>query len=126
MNDFGKRLLGRIDTMYRYLVLNYQFGVVGKAIERLDREDRRQLLELVNRRTQAAGPDPNISAEAFTRLRSDNSQLRMHALANWIGAVYVETRDSADGDLQDLHRRVLKTLRTLREETPTRSAPRAA
>lgn len=126
MNDFGKRLLGRIDQMYRYLVLNYQFGVVTKAVDRLDRADRRQLLELVNRRTQATGPDPNVSAEAFTRLRSDNSQLRMHALANWIGAVYVETRDSADGDLQDLHRRLLKTLRTLREAAPATSAPRAA
>ena len=126
MNDFGKRLLGRIEEMYRYLVLNYQFGVVTKAVDRLDRSDRRQLLDLVNRRTQAAGPDASVSAEAFARLRSDNSQLRMHALANWIGAVYVETRDSADGDLQDLHRRLLKTLRMLREAMPTTSAPRAA
>src|SRR5690242_4934228 len=100
MNQFGKRLMTRIDTMYRYIFLNYQYGLVARAVDALDRNDRKTLLEVVNRRTQAATADSNVSAEAFARLRSGNSQLRMHALANWLGAVYVETRDSEDGDLQ--------------------------
>lgn len=127
MTQLAKRLKGRIDSMYRYLVLNYQLGAVSRAIEALDRDDRRQLLELANRKTQGTGQDTALSAaEAFSRIRSENTQLRLHSLAQWLGAVYVETRDSIDGDLQDLHRRVLRTLRTLRDSVPSPAPAKAA
>jgi len=120
VTETAKRLFGRIDAMYRYLVLNYQLGVVGKAIEGLDRQDRRQLLEIVDKKTQAPATDAarTGSTEAFQRVKSANAQLKLYALAHWVGAIYLETRDSPDGDFQEIHRRVLRMLRQVRDSLP--------
>ncbi|HET9485099.1 MAG TPA: hypothetical protein VFO79_14155 [Xanthomonadales bacterium] len=109
--------------MYRYLVMNYQLGVVGKAIDALDRNERRQLVELADRKTQGSVSESTRSAaEAFARVRSDNAQMRLHALAQWIGSAYLETRDSPHADFQTLHRRLLRTLRQLRDSLPRAGA----
>lgn len=118
-------LFRRVDAMYRYLLMSYQLGVVAKAVDGFDRQDRRQLAELVQRKSQATGSDEaRSSAEAFSRVRSSNTQMRLHAVAQWLGAAFLETRDSANGDLQEIHRRVAKVLRQLQESLPrgTRAA----
>jgi len=118
-------LFGRVDAMYRYLMMSYQLGVVTKAVEGFDGQDRRQLAELAQRKTQSAGSEvARSSAEAFSRVRSSNAQMRLHAVAHWLGAAFLETRDSADGDLQEIHRRVARVLRQLYEALPrgTRAA----
>ncbi|HVF34270.1 MAG TPA: hypothetical protein VND91_02990 [Candidatus Saccharimonadia bacterium] len=109
-------LFGRVDAMYRYLLMSYQLGVVSKAVEGFDRQDRRQLSELAERKTQAPGAELlRSSGEAFSRVRSSNTQMRLHAVAHWLGAAFLETRDSSNEDLQEIHRRVARVLRQLRE-----------
>lgn len=126
MTDTAKRLFGRVDSMYRYLVMSYQLGVVSKAIDSLDRSERRQLVELTDRKTQATLAELSRSAaESFSRVRSDNAQVRLHAIAQWLGSAFLETRDTTDGDFQEIHRRVARTLRQVRDSLP-RPATRAA
>jgi hypothetical protein len=107
-------LFGRVDAMYRYLVMNYQLGVVGKAIDALDRSERRQLVELADKKSQGA----RTSAEAFGRVRSSNAQMRLHGIAQWIAAITAETRDSPNGDFQEIHKRTLRLIRQVRESVP--------
>jgi hypothetical protein len=127
MSEKAKSLIGRVDAMYRYLVMNYQLGVVSKAIDALDRTERRQLVELAERKTQGSPSESTrSSAESFARVRSDNAQVRLHALAQWIGSAFLETRDSPNGDFQEIHKRLLRTLRTLRESLPRQGARVAA
>lgn len=125
MTEAGRGLFGRVDAMYRYLVMNYQLGVVGKAIGGLDRAERRQLVELADRKAQGAHESARSSAEAFGRVRSSNAQMRLHGIAQWIAAIGAETRDSENADFQEINRRTQRLLRQVRDSLP-RSATRAA
>lgn len=117
MTESGKGgLFGRVDAMYRYLLMSYQLGVVGKAVDAFDRQDRRLLAELTEKKVQSPGSESTRSSgEAFSRVRSSNAQMRLHAVAHWLCAAHVETRDSSNEDLQEIHRRVARVLRQLRE-----------
>ena len=126
MTEATKRLFGRVDAMYRYLVMSYQLGVVSKTIDTLDRSERRQLVELTERKTQGSiAENSRSAAESFSRVKSDNAQVRLHAIAQWLGSAFLETRDSADDDFREIHRRVARTLRQVRDSLP-RPAARAA
>ncbi len=49
------------------------------------------------------------------RLRSDNLQVRLRGVALWLTVVYHETKDSPFAEQQELHRQVMRSLRTLKE-----------
>jgi len=118
-------LFGRVDAMYRYLVMNYQLGVVGKAIDALDRAERRQLIELADKKANGTSESARTSAEAFGRVRSSNAQMRLHGIVQWITAITAETKDSPNGDFQEINKRTQRLMRQVRDSLP-RSATRAA
>jgi hypothetical protein len=51
----------------------------------------------------------------FSRVKSDNLQVRLRGIALWLAVVYHETRDSAYAEPEALHRRVLGILRMLKD-----------
>ena len=127
MAEQAKGFMGKVDALYRYVVMSYQLGVVAKSIDALERTERRQLVELAERKTQGSPSESTrSSAEAFARVRSDNPHVRLHAIAQWIGSAFLETRDSANADLQEIHKRLLRTLRQLRESLPRQGTRVAA
>ena len=119
MPEIARIFTGRIDAMLRYVVLSYQLGAVTKSIEGLDRHERLQLVELANRKTRGIEIETRTSGDAFARIRSGNSYMRVMALAQWLSIAYQETRDSANGDLNTLHKKLQRTLRGLRESVQT-------
>ena len=119
MPEIAKLFTGRIDAMLRYMILSYQLGAVTKSIENLDRHERLQLVELANRKTRGIEIESRSSGDAFARIRSTNSYMRVVALAQWLSIAYQESRDSANGDLQSLHKKLQRTLRGLRESVQT-------
>ena len=125
MTEAGRGLFGRVDAMYRYLVMNYQLGVVGKAIDALDRAERRQLIELADKKANGTSESARTSAEAFGRVRSSNAQMRLHGIVQWITAITAETKDSPNGDFQEINKRTQRLMRQVRDSLP-RSATRAA
>ena len=119
MTEIAKLFTGRIDAMLRYVVLSYQLGAVTKSIEGLDRQERLQLVELANRKTRGVDIETHTSGHAFARIRSTNSYMRVMALAQWLAIAYQETRDSNNDDYKTLHKKLQRTLRTLRESVQT-------
>lgn len=115
MTELTKLLAGRIDAMFRYMVLNHQLGAVAKSIERLDRHERLQLVALANRKTRGIEIESRTSGDAYARIKSSNSYLRVMALAQWLAIAYQETRDATDGDFKILHKKLQRTLRGLRD-----------
>ena len=58
----------------------------------------------------------------FTRVRSDNPQVKLRGIALWLTVAYYETKDSKYGEVQNLHRQLMRTLRILKESAPVESA----
>jgi hypothetical protein len=125
VTEAARGLFGRVDAMYRYLVMNYQLGVVGKAIDALDRAERRQLVELADKKANGGNESARTSAEAFGRVRSSNAQMRLHGIVQWISAITAETRESPNGDFQEINQRTQRLMRQVRDSLP-RPATRAA
>jgi hypothetical protein len=115
--------------MGRAARLRRQFSEVNQRSLELPHSYREQLAELIGRECDnvAASADPalygsqteeGMSASGldvgYDRARSDNVQVRMRGIALWVALVYHETRNAEAAEAQDLHRNILRIMRTLR------------
>jgi hypothetical protein len=117
--------------------LRRQFKEIEKALDQLNPNARRQLAALAMREFSNAAksefphlyatpPDEKYSpwgsgtAIGFERMKSDSLQVRMRGMALWLTVTFHETKDSAYADQRELHRLVMRTLRTLKESVPAK------
>ena len=129
------QIVTRIIALSRAVQLRRQFREINKALEELAPATRRQLAAIALREfanaaksefphLYATPPDEKYRAWGsgsdigLERLRSDNLQVRLRGVALWLTVVFHETKDSAFGEQQELHRQVMRALRTLKETVP--------
>jgi hypothetical protein len=119
------RVMQRTTAFARYLQMLRQFNGVGAAIRDLDPAERRKIaLTALAELTRAEGSS-NASPEkdntdwsveaavAFARVRSQHQQVRVTGIRGWLIAAYRATFQSPYGEVQTLHRQVLRALRTM-------------
>ncbi len=124
------RLMQRTTAFARYLQMLRQFNGVAAAIRELDPAERRKIaLTALAELTQAevsGGSGPAASSQeksktdwtveaavAFARVRSQHLQVRIAGTRAWLVAAYRATFESPYGEVQTLHRQVLRALRTM-------------
>jgi hypothetical protein len=130
-------LITRLIALTRGMQLRRQFKEIEKALDQLNPNARRQLAALAMREFSNAAksefphlyatpPDEKYSpwgsgtAIGFERMKSDSLQVRMRGMALWLTVTFHETKDSAYADQRELHRLVMRTLRTLKESVPAK------
>lgn len=126
------KMVFRALALSRYLSLRNQLKDLEKAIQSLSLDQRRALFSLTQKEfSNAAGsaiphlycsenaerysPWGNGTAIAMDRIRSDNLPLRLRGIALWLAVTYHETKDVPYGEMQTLHRQVMRTMRLLKE-----------
>ena len=129
------QLVTRLIALSRAVQLRRQFREINKALEELAPATRRQLAAIALREfanaaksefphLYATPPDEKYRAWGsgadigLERLRSDNLQVRLRGVALWLTVAFHETKDSPFGEQQDLHRQVMRSLRSLKEGVP--------
>ena len=131
------RIVTRIIALTRSIQLNRQFREIEKTINELPSASRRQLAGIAMREFAAAAkcefphlygtteqqgqryqPWGNGTDLGFSRVRSDNPQVKLRGIALWLTVAYHETKDSQYGEVQNLHRHLMRTLRVLKECVP--------
>jgi hypothetical protein len=130
-------LMTRLIALTRGMQLRRQFREIEKAIEQLSPSTRRQLAALAMREFSLASkaefphlygtsPDEKYSpwgsgtAIGYERMKSDSLQVRLRGMALWLTVAFHETKDTQFGDQKELHRLIMRTLRTLKESVPPR------
>jgi hypothetical protein len=131
------QLITRLIALTRGMQLRRQFKEIEKALEQLNPNARRQLAALSMREFSNAAksefphlyatpPDEKYSpwgsgtAIGYERMKSDSLQVRMRGMALWLTVTFHETKDSQFPDQRELHRQVMRTLRTLKETVPAK------
>ncbi|SFN57395.1 hypothetical protein [Dokdonella immobilis] len=131
------QLITRLIALTRGMQLRRQFKEIEKALEQLNPSARRQLAALAMREFSNAAksefphlyatpPDEKYSpwgsgtSIGFERMKSDSLQVRMRGVALWLTVTFHETKDSPYADQRELHRLVMRTLRTLKESVPAK------
>ncbi|MBX3692959.1 hypothetical protein [Dokdonella sp.] len=126
------QILTRLIALTRGMQLKRQFKDIEKALEQLAPGARRQLAAIAMREFSAASKSefPHLyatppeekyapwgsgTAIGFERMKSDSLQVRLRGLALWLIVSFHETKDSPFPDQRELHRQVMRTLRTLKE-----------
>lgn len=130
------RIVTRIIALSRSIQLNRQFREIEKTIAELPLASRRQLAAIAMREFATAAkcevphlyctPDNEQRYQpwgtgtelGFARVRSDNPQVKLRGIALWLTVAYYETKDSKYGEVQNLHRALMRTLRILKESAP--------
>ena len=130
------RIVTRIIALSRSIQLNRQFREIEKNIAELPLAGRRQLAAIAMREfaTAAKCDVPHLYGTpeneqryqpwgtgtdlGFARVRSDNPQVKLRGIALWLTVAYYETKDSKYGEVQNLHRHLMRTLRILKESAP--------
>jgi len=125
----------RLIALTRAMQLKRQFREINKTLEQFAPNVRRQLAAIALREFANASKSefPHLYATppeekyrawgsgadiGLERMRSDNLQVRLRGVALWLTVVYHETRDSPFAEQQELHRQVMRALRTLKEAVP--------
>ncbi len=131
------KLLVKTLAYGRSWMLRRQLSEVEKVIRSLNSEQRRALFALTQREFSAAGKEsqPHLYASeghdryspwgrgtevALERIRSGNQTLCLRGLALWLAVAYHETKDVEYSHIEDLHRRILRSVRQLRESVEGR------
>lgn len=130
------RIVTRIIALTRSIQLSRQFREIEKAISNLPLAARRQLAAIAMREFASAAkcefphlygtvdqgqryqPWGNGTDIGYARLKADNPHLQLRGIALWLTVAYYETKESAYGDMQELHRHLMRTLRVLKESMP--------
>lgn len=120
-----RRAMQRTSQFGRYLVLLRQFQGINKVIAGLSPDERRKIaLVALSEMTQAnaavangsASPDIDWTEEATAaseRAKSPHVQVQSGAVRRWLVAAYRVTKLSQYGEVQSLHRAVLRSLRLM-------------
>jgi hypothetical protein len=115
----------RTTAFARYLNLLRQFNTVNDAIGGMSPDQRRQvaltaLAELTRAETADEVPESKEektwsmeASVAFARVRSPHSAVRATGLRRWLVCAYRATFNSPYGEVQNLHRLVLRALRQM-------------
>jgi hypothetical protein len=126
------QILTRLIALTRGMQLKRQFKDIEKALEQLAPNARRQLAAIAMREFSAAAKSefPHLYATppdekyapwgagtsiGFERLKSDSLQVRLRGLALWLIVSFHETKDSQYAEQREVHRQVMRMLRTLKE-----------
>lgn len=127
------RVMQRTTAFARYLQMLRQFNGVAAAIKELDAVERRKialtaLAELTNAEVPTPGQEEAKTdwdvetSVAYARVRSPHLQVRSGGIRRWLICAYRATFQSPYGEVQTLHRQVLRALRTMqggdRESSP--------
>ena len=131
------RIVTRIIALTRSIQLNRQFREIEKSIAELPLASRRQLAAIAMREFAAAAkcefphlygtsdqtqqryqPWGKGTDVGMSRVKSDNAQVKLRGIALWLTVAYHETKDSQYGEVQNLHRQLMRTLRVLKECVP--------
>jgi hypothetical protein len=120
-----RRAMQRTTEFGSYLVLLRQFQGINKVIASLSQEERRKIaLVALSEMTQAnaaiadgtARTDIDWAEEASAaseRAKSPHVQVQVGAVRRWLVAAYRVTKQSSYGEVQSLHRAVLRSLRMM-------------
>jgi hypothetical protein len=120
-----RRAMQRTTEFGRYLVLLRQFQGINKVIAGLNQEERRKIaLVALSEMTQAnaaiAAGTADLTtdwaeeaAAASERSKSPHTQVQVGAVRRWLVAAYRVTKQSGYGEVQSLHRAVLRSLRLM-------------
>jgi hypothetical protein len=117
------RILITMLAYTRLMLLKRHWREVATALATLPESSRMLLAALVFGEAQRAAKHPlpqfyassrldayrpwgDAAEAAFEKVRSDNAQIRMKALATWLAVVYHETRDANQPGLRTLHEEV--------------------
>lgn len=120
MNDIVQRTLLKMRVLGRYLVLRRQLAEMRRHLDALSSADQRAVVSHVTREMQISqrqARDAESTNVAFARARTGNPRVRVIGMAQWLTSAFRETEQSPHGELQDLHRQLMRTLRMLREST---------
>ncbi len=130
------RIVSRLIALSRSIQLNRQFREIEKSIAELPLASRRQLAAIAMREFATAAkcefphlygtPDADQRYQpwgsgtdlGFSRVKSDNPQVKLRGIALWLTVAYHETKESKYGEIQNLHRQLMRTLRVLKESAP--------
>jgi len=130
------RIVSRLIALSRSIQLNRQFREIEKSIADLPLASRRQLAAIAMREfaTAAKCEFPHLYGTpesdqryqpwgsgtdlGFSRVKSDNPQVKLRGIALWLTVAYHETKESKYGEIQNLHRQLMRTLRILKESAP--------
>ncbi len=129
------QLVTRVIALSRAIQLRRQLREVGKALEQLTPPVRRQLAAIAVREFNTAsssefphlyGTPPEDKYRAWgagtdiglERMQSENLQVRLRGLALWLTVAFHETKDSPYAEQQDLHKQVMRAMRSLKESVP--------
>lgn len=126
MNDLVQRTLLRLRVLGRYLVLRRQLADIRRQIGGLSTADQRALIAHANRELQISqrqSREAESTNAAFARARTGNPRVRLIGVAQWLVSAFRETEQSPHGEMQELHRQLMRTFRLLRESAgPVTSA----
>ncbi|HZP64820.1 MAG TPA: hypothetical protein VFB32_00805 [Rudaea sp.] len=138
---YQMRIVTRLIALTRSIQLNRQFREIERTIAELPMATRRQLAAIAMREFATASkcefphlygtpeheqryqPWGSGTDLGYSRVKSDNPQLKLRGIALWLTVAYHETKDSKYGDVQELHRHLMRTLRILKESAPTEANP---
>ena len=130
----------RLIALTRAVQLRRQFREINRSLEHLAPNLRRQLAAIALREFANASksefphlygtvdqgqryqPWGNGTDIGFARMKADNQHLQLRGIALWLTVAYYETKESAYGDMQQLHRHLMRTLRLLKESMPANPA----
>lgn len=133
------KLLVKTLAYGRCWMLRRQLAELEKYVGLLNAEQRRALLALTQREFTAAGQEaqPHLYASegqeryspwgrgtelALERMRSGNQTLGLRGAALWLAVAYHETKGVSYASIDQLHRRILRNVRQLRESVEGRRA----
>lgn len=124
-----RRAMQRTTEFGRYLVLLRQFQAINKVIAGLPQDERRKialvaLSEMTEANAAAAAGKADLgvdwaeeTAAAAERAKSPHIQVQAGAVRRWLVAAYRLTKQSSYGEVQSLHRAVLRSLRLMQGAT---------
>lgn len=136
------RVVLKLLTLTRYLILSRQLREMRKLIDALPITARKALGSLTTDELQRAAQAPfphlygselperyqpwgDATEQALLRARSNVPQIKLRAMALWLTVVYHETENSPHPGLQGIHRDVLGVLGDIRGTYRAAAALRA-
>ena len=139
------RIVSRLLALSRSIQLNRQFRDIQREIDSMPLATRRQLASLAVKEFSNASQCeyPHLYGTpgetqgnmdswgkgvevGYTRVRSENPHIKLRGIALWLTVAYYETKQSESGDMQELHRHLMRTLRVLKEALPPGEAAAVA
>lgn len=120
MAEFASNFVNRVRVFARYVVLRRQLAAIGRSIDGLNLADRRALIAHTQREleiSQRQSREASTTNAAFLRARAENPRVRLVGMGQWLTSAFRESEQSSFGEMQELHRQVMRMMRILRESS---------